>query len=235
VLKHYRPFCFKQTLFATPCANRNARISAVVSMAFVFAGIYPDRAAALDNLPPICAQSYQQLHSPNPETARRANKIYDVCGEAYMICALVGARNGGQTDQRDCIAKTVAGAVQSIDGNGAADSGSRETKAPAAPAAKPDIQSAKYFLPGCKQQVAGENNMSAKDAYTVGQCLGMVETLMVVGAALSPSFRICVPHTLTMNEAIRAVIKYLEAKPEELQQQFIFVADRALAQAWPCK
>jgi hypothetical protein len=69
----------------------------------------------------------------------------------------------------------------------------------------------------------------------MGQCLGMVEALMVVGAALSPNFRICVPHDLTKDEAIRAVIKYLEARPEELQTYFIFAADKALAQAWPCK
>lgn len=186
-------------------------------------------------MPPVCAQSYQQLRSPNPEMARKASKIYDACGEAYIVCGLLATRDQGQTNQRDCIAKTVAGAVQSINGNGQAKSGNPQTKAPAVLAAKPDHDSAEYFLPGCRQQAAGAENVSAKDAYTMGQCLGMVETLMVVGAALSPSFRICVPHTLTMNEAIRAVIKYLEAKPEELQQQFIFVADRALAQAWPCK
>lgn len=214
------------------------RISAVLSVALSCMAICPDRAgaqSAMADMPPICAQSYQQLRSPNAETARRASKIYDACGEAYMICALVAARNQGQIDQRACIAKGVAGAVQSIDGHGQAKSGNPQTKVPPAPAVKPDRDSAEYFLPGCKVQLGGEDNVSAGTAYKMGQCLGMVETLMVVGAALSPSFRICVPHTLTMNEAIRAVIRYLESKPEELQQQFIFVADRALAQAWPCK
>lgn len=192
--------------------------------------------SAMADMPPICTQSYQQLRSSNPETARRASKIYDACGEAYIVCGLVATRNQGQTNRLDCIAKTVAGAVESIDGNGQAKSGNRQTKAPSGPAAKPDIHSAKHLLPGCEQQVAAPEIMSAKDAYLMGQCLGMVETLMVVGAALSPDFRICVPHDLPVDDAIRVVIKYLEARrPEELQTYFVLMADHALAQAWPCK
>src|ERR1700757_2079207 len=92
------------------------------------------------------------------------------------------------------------------------------------PASAEDTSSANYFLPGCKGFVE-KKTLALSEALCDG---------FVTGLAFGISGRdICKPERVTNNQVVAVVVKYIEARPERMHEQFDDLAIEALAAAWP--
>ena len=102
-------------------------------------------------------------------------------------------------------------------------------------AEEPDAISGNFFLPICKEAFSPNRRNDPLDEYNYGNCVGILDALIVLGPDLGASRRFCPPREATSYEAAQKVIAYLETRPRALNQNFIQLARDALAQAWPCK
>jgi hypothetical protein len=110
--------------------------------------------------------------------------------------------------------------------------------------AEEDAHSANAILPGCKAFV-GE--MIGQPPFKQGVCGGMVLGVLGMGVNLRDLCKdlsscgnarlMCVnaPESVSVAEATRVVIKYLEANSNRLHEKFDWLAVEALQDAWPCK
>jgi Rap1a immunity proteins len=96
------------------------------------------------------------------------------------------------------------------------------------PAGAEDIASANYMLPACKSFANDENARTHSDAMKKGRCVGVVE-----GLGYTENF--CQPKGSTVGQAVAVVVKYIEARPERMHEDFGLLALEALTAAWPCK
>jgi Rap1a immunity proteins len=87
--------------------------------------------------------------------------------------------------------------------------------------------SANYFLPGCRGSLGRENTPT----WTHVRCLAFIQGLLSgVGGKET-----CPPKEVTGGQAVAVIIKYIEARPERMHEQFGDLALEALTAAWPCK
>jgi len=70
------------------------------------------------------------------------------------------------------------------------------------------------------------------EAIDQGYCMGAVSMLMQLGATTTLKF--CPPANATVYQGVRVVLKFMDATPERLNEQFIGLAVAGLRQAWPC-
>jgi hypothetical protein len=96
------------------------------------------------------------------------------------------------------------------------------------PARAADLHSANYVLPGCKGFLDKKSVPFPDEAIMEGYCVGFLE-----GLAYTTDF--CQPKGVTTNQAIAVVVKYIEARPERMHEDFRMLALEALITAWPCK
>lgn len=109
-----------------------------------------------------------------------------------------------------------------------------------------NTHSADYVLPYCKltaDQVAD----NPSNSYLVGRCAGLVEgvinmsgllkAMQTVGDIphLDPLLCAAVPEQVTIEEALKVVVKYGETHPREGPLPFAVLVLDALHEAWPCK
>lgn len=95
--------------------------------------------------------------------------------------------------------------------------------------AAPDFESGNYMLPHCKTLVE-----SKTPAVWEGQCGGVIDALLWVGASLPEGGRFCPPKGIPPAQADRVVVRWLETHPEKLHLNFKGLALQALMEAWPC-
>jgi hypothetical protein len=95
------------------------------------------------------------------------------------------------------------------------------------PASAQDVNSANYYLPGCK------GHLDPNSAHTWGRALCVAYLAGLVYGVGGKDF--CAPDGATDNQVIAVVIKYIEARPERMHEQFGKLAIEALSAAWPCK
>jgi hypothetical protein len=104
--------------------------------------------------------------------------------------------------------------------------------------AQQDTDSASILLPYCKLPPAQTGN----NAFLTGRCIGLVQgiadTLALVkqansGARLTP---LCInrPKGANTDQAVKVVVKYGDAHPEQTHAPFSVVATLALTEAWAC-
>jgi hypothetical protein len=103
---------------------------------------------------------------------------------------------------------------------------------PAAPATAQDIDSANYMLPGCKDSIEG----NPRDYTSAGVCLGTVKAIAYM-ARVFPTSRSCVnvPTGVTNVQAMRVVVRYIEARPNRMHEPLAALALEALMNTWPCR
>lgn len=112
-----------------------------------------------------------------------------------------------------------------------------------AAAAQENTESASFMLPYCKLQPAQAGNK----AFLVGRCVGLVQGIAAAlglvkeanakesnGKKLNP---LCVerPKGAGTDQAVKAVVRYGDAHPEQIHAPFTVVAALALTEAWPCR
>ena len=85
---------------------------------------------------------------------------------------------------------------------------------------------AEFYLPGCKDFIAGKSN------FLGGRCVGVIE---VLDALSQDTKAFCTPETTNNLERMRIIVAYIEARPERMKEDFRLLANEAMAKAWPCK
>jgi Rap1a immunity proteins len=104
--------------------------------------------------------------------------------------------------------------------------------------AEEEVENAGFLLPYCKVAPA----QAASKAFLVGRCVGLVQGIAdalgllkdASGERLNP---LCVerPKGTSTDQAVKVVVKYGDAHPEQSHAPFTVVAALALTEAWPCK
>jgi hypothetical protein len=105
--------------------------------------------------------------------------------------------------------------------------------------AQEDTERASALLPYCKLSPAQTGN----NAFLAGRCVGLVQgiadTLALVkqansGDQLTP---LCInrPKGANTDQAVKVVVKYGDAHPEQTHAPFTVVATLALTEAWACR
>jgi len=84
--------------------------------------------------------------------------------------------------------------------------------------------SANAMMQGCRNFMAE----SPQDRFTQGRCFGAVTALVEFGGP-------CPPSGGTMDQAVRIVITYIDARPARSHEEFNDLAREALMSAWPCR
>ncbi len=86
---------------------------------------------------------------------------------------------------------------------------------------------------GCKAFAEGQ--MADQQLYGLGNfCSGVVHGLAYLSNNLPPDSRSCIPATSTARQLARVVVKYIEAHPERMHEDFKQLAVEAFHYAWPC-
>jgi hypothetical protein len=96
----------------------------------------------------------------------------------------------------------------------------------AGPSAETRSSSADFFLPGCKEFVAGRSTFFA------GRCVGAIE---ILDATNSDSKTFCPPKGTHNHERARVIVDFIDAHPERKKEDFRRLAGEALTKAWPCE
>ena len=95
-------------------------------------------------------------------------------------------------------------------------------------AAQQDTGSADYVIVGCRNGLSGET----RQPFRQGLCAGIVQTILYFGRT---SFNVCIPEGVTMGQAIRVVVAYIDQHPERMHERFETLALEVLQQSWPCQ
>ena len=109
-----------------------------------------------------------------------------------------------------------------------------------------DTHSANYLLPYCK--LASDQTVdNPSSSYLIGRCAGLVEgvinmagllkAMQTVGDIehLDPLLCAAVPDQVTIQQALKVVVRYGETHPKEGPLPFTVLVLDALHDAWPCK
>jgi len=90
-------------------------------------------------------------------------------------------------------------------------------------------ESANYWLPFCRQVAKG--NFYQGDAFRNGGCAGIIHGLLVVGRPIGV---FCRPDGVTVEQAVRVVVQFLDQHPARTNENFNALAIEAMRDAWPC-
>jgi hypothetical protein len=90
-------------------------------------------------------------------------------------------------------------------------------------------ESANYWLPFCRQVAKG--NFYQGDAFRNGGCAGIITGLLVLGRSAGV---FCRPDGVTVEQAVRVVVQFLDQHPARTNENFNALAIEAMRDAWPC-
>lgn len=112
-----------------------------------------------------------------------------------------------------------------------------------AAAAEEETESANFLLPYCKIAPVQAGNK----AFLVGRCVGLVQGIAdTLGLAKEANAKeangerlnpLCVdrPKGANTDQAVKVVVRYGDAHPEQTRAPFTVIAALALTEAWPCR
>jgi hypothetical protein len=95
-----------------------------------------------------------------------------------------------------------------------------------------DTTSANAIMPGCQAFLSPQLNDSPVSLFKQGQCSGYVSGVLNIANVLGG---VCSPSEVTIGQAIRVVIQFINARPARMHEGFASLAFEALKAAWPCK
>jgi Rap1a immunity proteins len=103
--------------------------------------------------------------------------------------------------------------------------------------AQEDKDSANYMLRYCRAAVNNEALTRPPDAAMAGMCVGIIDAIGFMMSEFPPEQKeksSCPPRKVTLEQTVRAVITYIEARPERMHENFKTLAIEAIHDAWPC-
>ena len=103
--------------------------------------------------------------------------------------------------------------------------------------------SANNIMHGCRDALSGDTHKTAY--FQAGLCAGAVNAIVFTGNVecielqkgylASAPRGVDPPKAYTVEQAMRIVVKYIDARPEKMHELFFGLAWDALIEAWPCK
>jgi hypothetical protein len=103
----------------------------------------------------------------------------------------------------------------------------------------PSHYSANEVMKGCRAVVAQTNPETEAGWFLRGICMGIVSALAGYSAAFERAARgttgVCLPEGVSVNQQVRVVVAYIDARPNRLHEDFRTLTIEALRDAWPCK
>jgi Rap1a immunity proteins len=100
-----------------------------------------------------------------------------------------------------------------------------------------DAASAGYMLPHCKASLHYPPGTFI-EGYCAGIVAGMVavaQPLFAPGQSRAAERCLDIPENVSNRRLVEAVVSYIEARPQWMEQQFRVLAVQALFDTWPCK
>ena len=101
--------------------------------------------------------------------------------------------------------------------------------------------SANEVLPACRLYLSVVNRHGAVSQSEIphlmdaGECLGAVYAMLTFAHTLAEPLKFCPPVEFEAEQGVRAVIAYIEKKPDRGREDFTTVALEALRAKWPCQ
>jgi hypothetical protein len=93
--------------------------------------------------------------------------------------------------------------------------------------------SANYLFPDCK--AFAEEPPGSPLNFRMGRCAGIIEGLVYLRDNSSAlGFCVAFPATVSLSQAARVVVRYIEARPQRMHESFARLAMEALHDGWPC-
>jgi hypothetical protein len=81
-------------------------------------------------------------------------------------------------------------------------------------------------MEGCRFFLTDAGSATLKQINAQGFCRGAVEALIAT--------QYCPPEGVTIGQAVRVVVQYIDNRPARLNEPFAALAAEALQGAWPC-
>jgi Rap1a immunity proteins len=89
--------------------------------------------------------------------------------------------------------------------------------------AQEDKDSANYMLRYCRAAVNNEALTRPADAAIEGMCVGIIDAIGFMMSEFPPQEKeksSCPPSKVKLEQIVRAVVRYIEARPERMQENF---------------
>ena len=90
-----------------------------------------------------------------------------------------------------------------------------------------NVAGAGVIMPGCREAL----NESPRIPFDRGICVGMVRAMFFFGSKLD----VCAPDGATVRQALTAIVRYIDERPERMREHFELLALEAMQQMWPCR
>jgi Rap1a immunity proteins len=98
-----------------------------------------------------------------------------------------------------------------------------------------DKFTAKSLLPYCRDSVTNKAPTLTSDAVMQGMCVGIVDAIdFMMSEFAQTEYTTCPPSDVNLRETVQVVIKYMDARPERMNENFKTLAIEAIHAAWPC-
>lgn len=95
------------------------------------------------------------------------------------------------------------------------------------------------LLVQCQNAIQGINTGVYKNPFDTGMCFGTVSAVMTMATFYKTSvendIRICIPDGVTTGQGARIVVKFLQDRPELLNDDRSVLVWMALINSYPCK
>ena len=98
-----------------------------------------------------------------------------------------------------------------------------------------DDTSANSVFLGCKAFAEGQATRDLQLLQLGNVCAGVVHGLAYVGKILPTEIQSCAPPTSDARQLARVVVRYIEARPQRMHEDFRNLTLEAFRNAWPCK
>jgi hypothetical protein len=82
-------------------------------------------------------------------------------------------------------------------------------------------------MEGCRFFLTDQDHGTLKQINAQGYCRGAVEALIIANH--------CAPEGVTIGQAVRVVVQYIDSQPSRLNEPFAALASEALKDTWPCR
>lgn len=94
------------------------------------------------------------------------------------------------------------------------------------------------LLVQCQNAIKGINSGVFNDPYDTGVCFGTVSAVMGMATfyktSVASDIRICIPDNVTTGQGARIVVKFLQGRPELLNEERSVLTWMALMNSYPC-
>lgn len=87
----------------------------------------------------------------------------------------------------------------------------------------------------CRMAAMDSPPTAPEAQFGIGYCMGVAEAIMTNGFALESEYRNCAPGGATLKQAVKVLVKFMDDRPNLLNNDLSMLAVTAYRLAWPCQ